>query len=174
MMLTIRPAEPEDAAKIANVQVKTWRATYADILPKDYIASFTGQSRAITWARILERLTDPEVVMVSENEDREIIGYVSGGPIRSVVPGHAAEISSLYVLPGFQGEGHGRRLFMAASNRLAAAGLDGLAVWVLKDNPATAFYKHLGGVLVSSRTDREGGVHFDEIAYGWGETPSYG
>lgn len=172
-MLTIRNAEPEDAAKIANVQVKTWRAAYAGILPDDYIGSFTKQPRAIMWARLLERLSDQDVVMVSENADQEILGYVSGGPIRSVVPGHAAEISSLYVLPGYQGEGHGRRLFMAASNRLAAAGLEGLAVWVLKENPATAFYKRLGGTVVSSRTAREGRVNFDEVAYGWEKTPSY-
>lgn len=173
-MLTIRSAEPEDAAKIANVQIKTWRATYAEIIPKDYIASFTGQPRAIMWARIIERLSDDEVVMVSETENRDVVGYISGGPIRSVVPGHAAEISSLYVLPGFQGEGHGRRLFMAASNRLADSGLEGLAVWVLKDNPATGFYKRLGGTVVSSRTVHEAGIDFDELAYGWEETPSYG
>lgn len=173
-MLTIRIAEPEDAAKIANVQIKTWRAAYADILPKAYIASFTGQPRAIMWARIIERLSADDVVMVSENEDGEVVGYVSGGPIRSVVPGHTAEISSLYVLPGYQNEGHGRRLFMAASNRLAARGLEGLAVWVLRDNPATAFYLHLGGILVSSRTVHEADLTFDEVAYGWAETPSYG
>lgn len=173
-MLTIRTADPEDAAKIASVQIKTWRATYTDIIPKDYIAYFTEQPRAVMWARIIERLGADEVVMVSENEDREVVGYVSGGPIRSVVPGHAAEISSLYILPGFQKEGHGRRLFMAASNRLAASNLEGLAIWVLRENPATAFYKHLGGTVVSSRTVHEADLDFDEIAYGWVETPSYG
>lgn len=173
-MLTIRDADPEDAAKIASVQIKTWRAAYAGILPQEYINTYTKQPRTIMWARILERLGDDDVVLVSENEDQDIVGYVSGGPIRSVVPGHAAEISSLYVLPGFQQEGHGRRLFMAASNRLARSGMEGLAVWVLKENPATGFYKRLGGTLVSSRTDREAGIDFDEVAYSWEETPSYG
>ena len=172
-MLTIRPAEIEDAANIANVHVKTWRATYAGILPKSHMDSLSLQSRSIDWARIMEHGGEELVIMVSEAEDGEIVGFVSGGPIRSVVPGHEAEISSLYILPGFQKAGHGRRLFMAASNRLARQGLQGLAVWVLKDNPATGFYKHLGGELVSSRSIRYAETDLDEVAYGWADIPSY-
>ena len=173
-MLTVRPADIEDAAGIANVHIKTWRATYAGIIPRAHMESFSSQSRAISWARILEHGGDDQVVLLSENDEGEIVGFVSGGGIRSVIPGHEAEISSLYVLPGFQKSGHGRRLFMAASNRLAQQGLNGLAVWVLKDNTATGFYKHLGGTLVSSRTIHYAGTDLDEVAYGWEEIPSYG
>lgn len=172
-MLTIRTADPEDAAGIANVHVKSWRTTYAEIIPHGYMKALNNQSRAITWARMLERLDDDLVILVSESDDGEIVGFVAGGPIRSVVPGHEAEISSLYVLPGFQRAGHGRRLFMAASNRLAEKNLEGLAVWVLKDNPAKEFYKHLGGALVSSRTIQLAGADLDEVAYGWADIPSY-
>ena len=172
-MLTVRLAEIEDAASIANVHIKTWRATYAGILPKEHMDGFTMQNRAINWARIMEHGGGELVVMVSEAEDGEIVGFVSGSPIRSVIPGHEAEISSLYILPGYQRAGHGRRLFMAASNRLAQQGLQGLAVWVLKDNPATGFYKHLGGELVSSRTIRYAGTDLDEVAYGWADIPAY-
>ncbi len=91
----------------------------------------------------------------------------------SVIPGHEAEIFNLYILPGFHKSGHGRRFFMAVSNRLSGAGFEGLAVWVLKNNPATTFYKYLGGSLVSSRTIRYGSVVLDEVAYGWADIPSY-
>jgi len=145
-MLTIRSAEIEDAAHIANVHVKTWRATYAGIIPKAELNQVTSESRAITWARIIERSGEDTPILVSENEDGEIVGFVSGG----------------------------RRLFMAESNRLSESGFEGLAVWVLKTNPATEFYKHLGGSLVSSRTIRYGSVDLDELAYGWADIPSYG
>lgn len=173
-MLTIRPAEVEDAARIADVHIKTWRVTYSGIIPPADINKHAAQSRAITWARIIEHASSDFVVLVSENEGGEIVGFVSGGGIRSVVPGHKAEISSLYVLPGFQKSGHGKRLFMAASNRLAALNYEGLAVWVLKQNPAVSFYTRLGGTLVSSRTIRYGSTELDEVAYGWADIPSYG
>lgn len=101
-MLTIRSAEIEDAAHIANVHVKTWLATYASIIPKAELHAVTRASRSITWARIIERAQDDAPILVSENEDGEIVGLLSGGGIRSVIPGHEAEISSLYILPGFQ------------------------------------------------------------------------
>ena len=172
-MLTIRPADVEDAASIANVHVKTWRATYRGIIPKAHLDSLAAESRAITWAGLMERSGDDLILMVSENEDGEVIGFASGGGGRTAMPGHEAEITSLYVLPGYQGSGHGRRLFMAASNRLSQRNMEGLAVWVLKDNPATGFYKHLGGTLVSSRTIRYAGADLDEVAYGWSEIPAY-
>ncbi|MEQ8734179.1 MAG: GNAT family N-acetyltransferase [Rhodospirillaceae bacterium] len=173
-MLTIRTAEAEDAARIANVHVKTWHATYSGLLPKSYIDSFTEDRRAIAWVRIMNHMGKSEGVLVSENLNGEIVGFVSYGPLRSVIPGHEGEISSLYILPGFQREGHGRRLFLAASNRLHQAGLEGLAIWVLRDNPADMFYKRMGGTVVSSRTSAEADVELDEIAYGWEKIPSYG
>ena len=172
-MLTIRPAEAEDAAAIANVHVKTWRAAYAGLLPTAHLRALTVESRSITWARLLKNQDDELVILVSENDDANIVGFVSGGPVRSVVPGHDLEISALYVLPGFQRNGHGRRLFMAASNRLSKLDGAGLVVWMLKDNPAAGFYKRLGGTVVSSRTIRFAGSDVDEIAYGWAEVPSY-
>lgn len=173
-MLTIRPAEAGDAAGIANVHVKTWRATYAGLLPASYLKTLTLESRSITWARLLKTQDPDLVLLVSENDDGDIVGFVSGEPIRSVVPGHAQEISSLYVLPGYQRTGHGRRLFMAASNRLAQREGEGLVVWVLEGNPASEFYKHMGGTVVASRTIRIAGSEVEEIAYGWDEIPSYG
>ncbi len=172
-MLTIRPAEAEDAARIANVHVKTWRATYAELLPAHYIKAFTQESRAIFWARVMRHEEPERVLLVSEDDDGEIVGFAHGGAVRSVVPGHEQEIYALYVLPGFQGGGHGRRLFLAACNRLSKRDGEGLAVWVLRGNPAEGFYQHLGGTLVSSRTVQIGGAEVDEVAYGWAEVPSY-
>ena len=170
-ILTIRAAEIEDAAGIANAHAKTWRANYAGIIPHAYLSRITAQNWAISWTRILERTDNDLIVLVSENDGGEIVGFVSGGPVRSVIPGHEAEISSLYILSGFQQSGHCRRLFMTASNRLAKRGHESLAVWVLKENAVTGFYKHLGGTLVSSRTIHYAGTDLDEVAYGWAGIP---
>ncbi len=171
-MLTIRPAETRDAPAIAKVHVDTWQIAYRGIVPQDYIDNLTVQNRTMSWLRLLERNPDL-ITLVSENHDGRIVGFASGGPIRHREPRFEAEITTLYVSPHAQRQGHGRRLFMALSNRLAQRGLKGLFVWVLAENDARAFYETLGGREVSEITRDFAGAALREIGYGWADTPSY-
>src|SRR5882672_8394882 len=117
-MLTIRAAELEDAPAIARVHVDTWRSTYAGIIPQHYLDNLTVQNRTINWVRVLERGAGL-ITMVSEDHDRRIVGFASGGAMRQPELNFQAEISSLYVTRSHQRGGHGRRLFMAVADRLA-------------------------------------------------------
>jgi GNAT superfamily N-acetyltransferase len=173
-MLTIRPAEVEDAAAIARVHVETWRTAYTGIIPQSYLDSMTVQNRTFVWIRLLERSAPAAVTLVSEDHDRRIIGFVAGGALRHRDDRYQAEISSLYVLASHQRESHGRRLFLAAGNRLAGYGLRGLFVWVLADNPWRHFYEGLGGEVVSETMRTFAGKPLKELGYGWSETPRYG
>lgn len=53
------------------------------------------------------------------------------------------------------------------AEKLAAAGLTSMIVWVLKDNPACAFYETLGGTRVGSKPIVIGGANLEETAFGW-------
>ena len=55
IMLTIRPAEIDDAPAIARVHVETWRWSYRGIVPEAYLDSTTVQNRAFVWAHLLAR-----------------------------------------------------------------------------------------------------------------------
>ncbi len=173
-MLTIRQADVDDAAAIARVHVNSWRSTYTGLIPQEYLDSLTIENRTISWVRLLERARAGLITMVSEDHDRQIIGFVSGGPLRHRDPRFQAEISSLYVLKDHQREGHGRRLFLAASNRLAERGYNGLFIWVLAENPARAFYETLGGANVSEIERSFAGKMLREVGYGWPDIPRYG
>ena len=164
----------DDVAAIARVHVDTWRAAYQGIIPQQYLDNLTVQNRAVGWMRLLERITPDAPTLVSEGHDRRIVGFVTAGPSRSHRRFFQGEITQLYVLPAFHGSGHGRRLFLAASNRLALAGYRGVIVWVVADNPARGFYENLGGTLVAETTRAFAGVPLREVAYGWEETPRYG
>ena len=173
-MLTIRTAEIDDASAIARVHVDTWKSSYGGIIPQAYLDSMTVQNRTFVWVRLLERAGPALTTLVSEDHDQRVIGFVSGGPLRHSDKRFEAEISSLYVLPSHQRESHGRRLFLAAANRLAQSGLKGLFVWVLADNPAREFYESLGGEVVSETVRDFAGKPLKELGYGWKETPRYG
>jgi L-amino acid N-acyltransferase YncA len=172
-MLTVRSAEVDDAAAIARVHVETWRTAYTGIIPQDYIDSMTVDNRTLVWARLLQRSGGAFTTLVSEDHDGRIVGFVSGNPLRHRDPRYQAEVSSLYVQKSHQRGQHGKRLFLAAANRLAAVGLKGLFVWVLAENPARRFYEELGGELVSETTRMFAGKPLLEVGYGWAETPRY-
>lgn len=171
-MLLVRAADTEDAPGIAKVHVDTWQSAYRGIVPQNYLDALTVQNRTIGWVRLLER-GGGLVTMVSEDNDGRIVGFASGGPTRHRDPRFQAEISSLYVSPRAQRRGHGRRLFLAVSNRLARLGLKGLFVWVLADNPSRSFYEVMGGEAVAEMTRDFAGVPLREFGYGWRETPQY-
>jgi GNAT superfamily N-acetyltransferase len=173
-MLTIRPAEVDDAAAIARVHVETWRSAYTGIIPQAYLDSMTVHNRTFVWVRLLERSGSAAVTLVSEDHDQRVVGFVAAGPLRHHDDRYQAEISSLYVLASHQREGHGRRLFMAAGNRLAGYGLRGLFAWVLADNPWRRFYAGLGGDVVSETERSFAGKPLKELGYGWSDTPRYG
>ncbi|MSO72587.1 MAG: GNAT family N-acetyltransferase [Rhodospirillaceae bacterium] len=172
-MLTIRPAELDDAPTIARVHVDTWRSSYGGIIPQAYLDSMTEQNRTFVWVRLLERQGHELITLVSEDHNGRVVGFISAGPLRHRDARFQAEISSLYVARGFQRANHGRRLFMAAANRLAVKGLKGLFVWVLADNPSRDFYARLGGEPVSEATRSFAGKPVKELGYGWADVPRY-
>jgi GNAT superfamily N-acetyltransferase len=174
-MLVIRVAEVDDAPAIAKVHVATWRSTYGGIIPQAYLDRMSVANRSAGWVRLLDRGPAAGLTtFVSEDRNGTVVGYVSFGPSRHDDRRFAGEISSLYVLKGHQGAGHGRRLFLAAANRLAVAGHKGLFVWVLADNPARGFYEAMAGTPVADVTRGFAGTPLHEIGYGWTETPRYG
>ncbi|KXK17768.1 MAG: putative acetyltransferase [Chloroflexi bacterium OLB15] len=58
------------------------------------------------------------------------------------------EVTALYVLPEYYGQGIGRTLWDAAVAKLREYGCEVFWVWTIERAPAVAFYKHLGGQVV--------------------------
>ena len=74
--------------------------------------------------------------------------------------------------PGDQGLGaalgFGRRLFSAARKDMVQSGLKSLVVWALSDNePATEFYRALGGRAVARSSEKFGDKTLEKVAFAW-------
>lgn len=94
---------------------------------------------------------------------------MSLGRAREAMTGLEGELYALYLLKAAQGAGTGRLLFNAARQSLRACAINGMYLWVLADNPAVGFYRHMGGREVMRKTIDIGGKPRVEIAYGWPE-----
>jgi len=157
----------EDAEAIARVHAASWRATYAGLLPEPVIAGFNYERTLPRWRERLPARA-PQAVVVW---DDPVAGYAYSGPEREGDAEHRGELYAIYLLPERRRQGGGRLLVAAAAERLAAADLKSMLVWVLRENlPARRFYETLGGVYLREKPLGWRGTDAVEVAYGWADT----
>jgi GNAT superfamily N-acetyltransferase len=95
-----------------------------------------------------------------------IVGFASGGRARRAGLAEG-EVETLYVLDDFRERGVGRRLMRAMAAHLRAIGCRSALVWVLADNNARWFYRHLGGRLSMTETIGVAGRPVQQTALTW-------
>ncbi|MEA2643576.1 MAG: hypothetical protein QOG08_602 [Chloroflexota bacterium] len=164
----IRPARVDDAAAIARVHVSSWRATYKELLPAEFLESLSEAGYTERWQRFIGEASNRVYVLQEGDDRRELVGFASGGRERAGETGYTGELYAIYVLESSQRRGHGRELVRAVVGGLRELGLEDMIIWVLRDNqPARGFYERLGGVYVRTQPITIGSVTLEEVSYGW-------
>jgi GNAT superfamily N-acetyltransferase len=143
--MRIRLAAPEDARRIAEVHVASWRVAYRSLLPTDYLDGLSVEERE---AQRLAMISDPEPgsgTLVAEQGGR-IVGFASFSASRDDnAPDTTGEVPAIYVDPEAVGTGVGRELLAAVSEALRDAGFTRATLWVLEANErARRFYEKAG------------------------------
>jgi GNAT superfamily N-acetyltransferase len=148
--LTVRAATVADATAIGEVHVRSWQAAYAGLIPADFLARLSAESRAESWARLIG---DGGPVLVAE-EDGVIAGFAAYGDER---------LYALYLLPEYWGRGIGRALHERVVEGMSG---DSAILWVLSTNErAKAFYVRQGWVddgATQTETIDDGRVMLEE------------
>jgi ribosomal protein S18 acetylase RimI-like enzyme len=163
----IRLATARDAAGIARVHVETWRDTYAGIVPDHALIGLDERRETARQRHALAVRRGRSVTMIAELPQVGVIGYAEAGLARVTGLPYDAELYTLYVAPGYQGQGHGRALMGATFARLIHAGFRSVIVWVLAENPARFFYAAMGAKQIGVRSERLFGADLVQEAYGW-------
>ena len=100
-------------------------------------------------------------------ESTELVGFISGGPIREPVGGCDAELYAIYLLREAQRKGIGTRLLLELARHLDDDGFQSMAVWVLEANSVVRFYEGSGAARVATKDIEIGGALFPAVAYAW-------
>lgn len=139
-MAHIRRAETGDLDGIVAVILESWRRTYPDVLPQEYLAGPVEDDLAGLWTpEHLERA----LVMVADDA-----GRISG--VAATFPAHEGGpyVDNLHVALAVEGQGVGRALMAGTARALRDAGETRLHLTVAEANPrAIGFYKRLGGAF---------------------------
>lgn len=150
---TVRVAGPDDAADLAAVQVRTWRAAYADALGQATVAALDEAALTDEWAHAVEH---PASTVYVACEGTTTVGFCAAGPAPAddsaaadgSPPADAAEvalIATVLVEPRWGRRGHGGRLFAAAASDLRALGQTRGVTWVSQsDSAALSFFRGIG------------------------------
>jgi len=144
--IAVRAAAPSDAAQMAALHVRAWRATYTGILPDGFLAGLKEADREAMWRGSLTvpELAPAERVILVAEADGALVGLAAAGHARGDDEHGLGELYSIHVDPPVWGQGAGRALLAAAT-----AWLDGRyptsILWVVDSNQrARALYERAG------------------------------
>ncbi|WNB92869.1 GNAT family N-acetyltransferase [Bacillus sp. NEB1478] len=162
--MNIRQAVLEDAASIAEVQVKSWQSSYKGLVKECYLQSMSISERTGRWKDWI--YADPTHHVLVLEDNKKVTGFISGGKIRSEHP-YDSEIYALYLIKEVQRKGYGTLLIKAFAEKIKNEGKESMVVWVLADNPSKQVYISLG----AEKTDEElitiGQQELLEECYAW-------
>jgi ribosomal protein S18 acetylase RimI-like enzyme len=177
----VRQARAADAPGLARIQVESWRASLAGLVPDEVLAELSSAEAAEQFAhRWRDAITNPPSsrhrVHVAVDPDAEPgggapgetgtasmrpVGFASAGPATDddKWPGADAELYELHVLPEFADAGHGARLLHAVADTLAEDGFHTAVTWTLADDePRLAFLEAAGWAPDGAHSNLDMGV----------------
>jgi GNAT superfamily N-acetyltransferase len=153
--LTVRPAQVEDVAHMARVNVRCWQETYRGLM-SDVVLDDPGlvAARERFWTAALTDERYHENRTAVAERDGRLVGIAMSGPPLGAAAAWARQLYVLYVYAADHGTGAGRALLEAVLDPAESA-----VLWVADPNPrAQAFYrKH--GFVADGATQVEDGVH---------------
>jgi ribosomal protein S18 acetylase RimI-like enzyme len=171
----VREARASDAADLARVQVASWQASLAGLVPDAVVGELTSAEAQQQWAdRWLEAITNPPT-----SRHRIHVAYLPGGPNGTAAagtgctgfaaagpatdpdlwPGTDGELYELHVLPELAGRGHDERLLHAVADTLAEDGFRTACTWALSgDQARLSFLEAAGWAPDGSHSNLDMGV----------------
>lgn len=159
----VREARASDAPGLARIQVASWRASLAGLVPSEVLDELGTIEEQFT-ERWRDAITSPPTgkhrvhVAVSPDSDPggdpgsgtaglPPVGFASAGPAtdEDKWPATDAELYELHVLPSAADIGHGERLLHAVADTLAEDGFRTACTWALSgDTPRLEFLQAAG------------------------------
>ncbi|MEH6944089.1 GNAT family N-acetyltransferase [Bacillus sp. JJ722] len=161
----IRKAVLTDVKGIAKVHVDSWRTTYKNIIPDEFLKKLSYDQRTDVWNRNISK--EGNYVFVAENIDGEIIGFADCGKRESNNVPIAGDLTSIYLLEEYQGKGVGKQLLKQLFLQLEELGFNRVFVEVLEDNKTRYFYEYYGAKLLKSEKITIAGADLNLLIYEW-------
>jgi len=135
--MKIRQATRSDLQDIATIHIESWKASYSDVLPAEFLARQINRDFVRHWREI--EIQNEDIVLVAE--ENSVVGFIS------VWCRPIPFIDNLHVRPSQRSKKIGSALMKAAAKELINQGHKTAYLWVFESNEkAIRFYERLGGL----------------------------
>jgi ribosomal protein S18 acetylase RimI-like enzyme len=166
--MSVRPAEPDDAAGLALVHIRSWQEAYVGLIDQSVLDGLSDQLEARTdwWRRWwttepVPGAPETDVFVSADPRGGEVVGFITVTSRPDVTTPEVGEVRALYTRAAVGGRGVVRELWDAGVAHLADHGCTSATLWVLDSNArARAFYERQGWAS-------DGATQVDEV---WGAT----
>ena len=143
MTVTYRRWQERDLSTIREILRKTWLDAYS-FIPESDLTSYL--EKTYDDASMKNLFADPAVNGFVAESDGTVVGFVRTKFDRKEGRHY---VSSLYILPEFQGKGIGRKLMVMSADEAISHGLDRVWLGVMVENrPSVDWYKGMGFQIV--------------------------
>lgn len=165
--VSVRPARPSDAERVAAVQLSTWRTAYP-FLPDGALDVPLEQAAAL-WLRAIEIPPTQQHRVLVAMDGAEMVGFAASGPAEDDDV-EAVEVAALLVEPRWGRRGHGSRLLAATVDHWREDGARTALSWVWeRDTASRSFLTGAGweldglvrGLDTGQRIERQVRLHTD-------------
>jgi ribosomal protein S18 acetylase RimI-like enzyme len=128
--MEFKPAALSDIPEIADLFLRCWHVSYADVLSLEARDSMNLESATELWSKAMSTNLERKTFLALENE--EFIGvFRVGSDPQFSQRGH---LFSLYVSPSSTGKGYGKLLLERAMEEISSDGFGEMSLWLFNDN----------------------------------------
>ena len=149
--VSVRIAWADDAPAIAELQLRSWRETYAGLVPPGVLPDSTRpeevEPAAARWRTSLSRPGDARNRVLVALERNRVVGFAICSPAHDpdCDPIADGELAEFTVDPAERGKGHGSRLLQAAAETMRADRFRRAVLWsIAGDDALRAFLTGAG------------------------------
>ncbi|MDY6790209.1 MAG: GNAT family N-acetyltransferase [Thermodesulfobacteriota bacterium] len=135
--MKIRSATQIDLQDIAAIHIESWKDSYSDVLPAEFLAEKINRELERYWNEV--EIQSDDIILVAEKES--LVGFVA------VWCRPIPFIDNLHVIPSQRSQKVGSALMKAVAKELINKGHKTAYLWVFESNErAIRFYGRLGGI----------------------------
>lgn len=163
--ILIRDATIEDAKKISEIGVMSWKTAYIGIISDEYLDSLSMEKRN---KYILNSLKEGHKHYIIAEYEGQAVGMSCFYPRSKEGPvADEWELEAIYLLPQFWSKGIGIKLIQRAFRYMHDQQADACGLWVLQENlRARRFYEDIGFKDIGiEKSITIGGEELIEIRY---------